>query len=479
MITDNNGSTGSRGAQLTVQALPEPALTITSQPENLTVVEGETAIFSANAVGSGTLSYQWFVNDVAIPVRATGSSYLVLSANLNENGDVYRVEVSDANGTVSSNNATLTVTEDSVIDVDSPITIANIGQGTLDSSDNLGPRFVRVNFDSLATAVHTITVYWDSVADVRYSVLGADGTKVSPTIQGSNPGVWSGELDADTQYYLGLWSDEGIANYSVTIQAAVPLTITSQPSNITARIGSSATFFVEAIGSGIVNYQWFANGIALPGETSDSLTVLSVDLSEDGTRYSVEVSSGAETIISDTAILTVNEVPSLGLYSLEADASAWVLNGPAPTLDYQATENTDAWGRVLLRVGNVLLVGGDFTGIQQTRSSAVTDRPWLAAFNAVTGQPVTSFQVPFQIDSVVRSLVLSPDGSQVYVGGDFGLLVLDAVTGELELDVNVEDGNQPGRVFAIAVTNSQIYICLLYTSPSPRDRQKSRMPSSA
>ena len=25
----------------------------------------------------------------------------------------------------------------------------------------------------------------------------------------------------------------------------------------------------------------------------------------------------------------------------------------------------------------------------------------------------------------------------------------------------------------------RIYICLLYTSPSPRDRQKSRMPSSA
>ena len=28
-------------------------------------------------------------------------------------------------------------------------------------------------------------------------------------------------------------------------------------------------------------------------------------------------------------------------------------------------------------------------------------------------------------------------------------------------------------------TYIQIYICLLYTSPSPRDRQKSRMPSSA
>ena len=29
------------------------------------------------------------------------------------------------------------------------------------------------------------------------------------------------------------------------------------------------------------------------------------------------------------------------------------------------------------------------------------------------------------------------------------------------------------------VAGTNIYICLLYTSPSPRDRQKSRMPSSA
>ena len=30
-----------------------------------------------------------------------------------------------------------------------------------------------------------------------------------------------------------------------------------------------------------------------------------------------------------------------------------------------------------------------------------------------------------------------------------------------------------------AMTNAHYDICLLYTSPSPRDRQKSRMPSSA
>ena len=32
---------------------------------------------------------------------------------------------------------------------------------------------------------------------------------------------------------------------------------------------------------------------------------------------------------------------------------------------------------------------------------------------------------------------------------------------------------------ATAIYDTMKYICLLYTSPSPRDRQKSRMPSSA
>ena len=34
-------------------------------------------------------------------------------------------------------------------------------------------------------------------------------------------------------------------------------------------------------------------------------------------------------------------------------------------------------------------------------------------------------------------------------------------------------------VKAVGGINKYIKICLLYTSPSPRDRQKSRMPSSA
>ena len=40
-------------------------------------------------------------------------------------------------------------------------------------------------------------------------------------------------------------------------------------------------------------------------------------------------------------------------------------------------------------------------------------------------------------------------------------------------------GGGGGRALAKFIGNPNRYSCLLYTSPSPRDRQKSRMPSSA
>jgi len=59
-----------------------------------------------------------------------------------------------------------------------PVTVVNIGQGTVDYDKNVGPRWVSHNFDSLGTAIHTFTVSWDSGADVRFRVFKADGTQV-------------------------------------------------------------------------------------------------------------------------------------------------------------------------------------------------------------------------------------------------------------------------------------------------------------
>ena len=50
---------------------------------------------------------------------------------------------------------------------------------------------------------------------------------------------------------------------------------------------------------------------------------------------------------------------------------------------------------------------------------------------------------------------------------------------ELASKVASNLGTELSTVESKEFASGEIYICLLYTSPSPRDRQKSRMPSSA
>jgi hypothetical protein len=82
---------------------------ITAQPASVAESANATATFTVTAVGSATLSYQWYTNSVAVP-GATTSSLAINNATTFENGTVLDVVVANGYGTVTSSNATLTVT---------------------------------------------------------------------------------------------------------------------------------------------------------------------------------------------------------------------------------------------------------------------------------------------------------------------------------------------------------------------------------
>src|ERR1700678_167240 len=88
-------------------AKPQAPLIIT-QPANQTVTAGQTATFSVTATGTGPLTYQWFVNGVAIS-GATSSTYTTPPTTPGQAGSVFTVTVTNAGGTVTSTPATLTV----------------------------------------------------------------------------------------------------------------------------------------------------------------------------------------------------------------------------------------------------------------------------------------------------------------------------------------------------------------------------------
>ncbi len=83
---------------------------ITTPPTDQSVALGQTATFSCAASGTPTLNFQWQRNMTNITTNATNTSYTTPATTLTDNGAKFRCVVTNAFGTATSSEATLTVT---------------------------------------------------------------------------------------------------------------------------------------------------------------------------------------------------------------------------------------------------------------------------------------------------------------------------------------------------------------------------------
>jgi hypothetical protein len=107
-VSNAGGEVLSAEAVLSVTGPVLSAPTITAQPQNATVALGQTATFGVSVTGSPAPGFQWRRNGTPI-AGATASSYTTSAATAPDNGAVFSVVVSNSQGSVTSNNATLTV----------------------------------------------------------------------------------------------------------------------------------------------------------------------------------------------------------------------------------------------------------------------------------------------------------------------------------------------------------------------------------
>lgn len=91
-------------------------------------------------------------------------------------------------------------------EVTAPVSHVASGTGTLDSNTVEAPRWTRFDFETQANTEHTVSISWDSNADIRFNVFRAGGTLLSAPTQDSNPGIWRGNFTANGQYYVAIWS---------------------------------------------------------------------------------------------------------------------------------------------------------------------------------------------------------------------------------------------------------------------------------
>lgn len=104
VVTNPGGSITSDEARLFVLFAP----IITEQPHDVSVKAGKSASFRVTASGSMPLTFQWQKNGTDIS-GATSPRYVTPPTTAEDNGAIFDVKVTNRLGTVTSNNATLTV----------------------------------------------------------------------------------------------------------------------------------------------------------------------------------------------------------------------------------------------------------------------------------------------------------------------------------------------------------------------------------
>jgi hypothetical protein len=91
-----------------------------------------------------------------------------------------------------------------------------------------------------------------------------------------------------------------------TLQVAPPVSITGEPAGADLYVGESFTATVAATGGfGVISHQWYKDGVPMPGETGDTLTIDPVALGDAASYTAAATDEDASTATSQAAELTV------------------------------------------------------------------------------------------------------------------------------------------------------------------------------
>ena len=331
IITNSVGSVTSSIVVLTVTNVPP---TITVQPTNQAAALGDNVTFVVTATGTPPLSYQWqmdgtnLMDDNGKFSGSLSNELTIFNVQLTNSG-TYTVVVTNIAGSLTSSNAVLTLTN-----VPPLITLQPTNQ-----TAGVG---LNVTFVVLATGTSPLSYQWQlggiNLVDGGQFIGATSNILTISNVQLTNGGT----------YTVVVTNSVGSVTSSnaVLTLTNIPPTISLQPTNQTAGVGSNVTFVVLATGTSPLIYQWQVNGTNLmdggqfDGATSNILTITSAQLTNSGT-YTVSITNLAGSATSSNAVLTVGSLTFSNIVA--AGDGNFVLSGNGGTINgiYYVLSSTD------------------------------------------------------------------------------------------------------------------------------------------
>ncbi|WP_144312351.1 discoidin domain-containing protein [Terriglobus saanensis] len=388
---------------------------ISTQPTSQTVISGKSATFTAAATGTGLISLQWNRNGVPIS-GATGTSYTTPIATSQDNSSIFTLVATNASGASTSLGAKLTV--NSPAPTGPNLALNQPATSSADENAQLGPanavdgdtttrwssaffdkEWLQIDLGSLKT-IAQVVIDWQNSFGKAYQIQVSTDLQTWTTVYTQSNGNGGTENitfpSANGRYVrmLGVTrsSPYGYSIYEFQVYGvggtnvgSAP-TITTEPANQTANVGSTATFSVVAAGTGPFTYQWLKGTTPITGATAASYTTPLLAATDNSNLYSVVVSNANGTITSNPpATLTVNNV------------------GNAPTISTEPANQTAT-------------VGGTATFTVVAAGTGPFTYQWLKGTTPITGATAASYTTPV--------LAASDNGNQysVIVGNANGTI---------------------------------------------------------
>ncbi|MEI7656845.1 MAG: immunoglobulin domain-containing protein, partial [Phycisphaerae bacterium] len=268
---------GSVTSDLATLALNVPPA-ITSQPVSVATCVGSSAGFSVAATGTPPPTFQWQRNGVNI-AGATASSFAILSV-VEADGASYSCVVTNACGSVTSSVATLTARTAPVITTQPVAATPCPGSSATFWVVVSGPGPLSYQWRKAGVPISGAT-------GPTYAILGASSRDVS-------------------DYSCVVTNSCGsVASSRAALTLGAAPSITSQPVNVGACPGGSATFQIVATGNGPLTYQWRKAGVNIAGATNAAFVIAAAS-SSDVASYSCVVANPCGSVTSDLATLALN-----------------------------------------------------------------------------------------------------------------------------------------------------------------------------
>ncbi|MDO9512401.1 MAG: immunoglobulin domain-containing protein, partial [Bacteroidales bacterium] len=277
VISNTCGTQTTNSGRLTVNVAP----VITLQPKKVSTCPGLSTGFTVTATGD-SLKYQWYKNSFLMPGK-TSPNITFSPVTYADTADYY-LRIYNTCGTINTVSVNLNINIPPVITRHPKSLLTCVGDSSamtvVVSGDSL---FYQWRFNGVNIPGSTNRIL--PIDPVTLASIGIYDVRITNTC---------GQAISDTAH----------------LYANIDPSVIINPKSISSCLGNTETLRVGIVagGSALPNFQWYKDGVLIPGATDTLLVITNITLAKTGAYY-CELWNNCDAINTTTAFLTVNIAP--------------------------------------------------------------------------------------------------------------------------------------------------------------------------